>query len=273
MLQSNGGSETMKIGVCAGPDDARMLAEAGADYIECGVVGTLMPLADDSAWLKMRSALLTSPLPLETFNLFLPGDFRLVGEPSEVTDPTVIRRYVFTALRRARDVSGSLIVFGSGGARRVPASFPRDTAADQIRSFLSVCAEASDETGVVIAIEPLNTAECNIINTVSEAVREYVAVLNHPGIRVLADTYHMERENEPITAIATYATFLAHVHTADTNRVPPGQGEYDHATLFDLLRRIGYAGRVSVEARFTNLAGEIGAVMSHLRAAQKKAAG
>ncbi|MBC8139162.1 MAG: sugar phosphate isomerase/epimerase [Fibrella sp.] len=260
----------MKLGVCAGADKAPILADAGVDFIELGVTGALSPLTDESAWAEKRDTFLALPLPVETFNVFLPGTLRITGEPDQLADSATVRDYVFTALRRAREIGGKVIVFGSGGARRVPDGFAKESAAEQIRDFLRICAEATEETGIVIAIEPLNQGECNIINTVAEAVTEYAAILNHPGIRVLADTYHMELENEAISVIAEHAPFIAHVHTADTKRVAPGQGEYDHAALFRTLRDAGYTGRLSVEANFTNLETEIADVMRHLRNAEKQ---
>lgn len=262
----------MKLGVCAGAEKAQILAEAGADFIELSVTGALSPLTDESEWAEKRKAFLALPLPIETFNVFLPGTLRITGEPEQLADKDDVRRYVFTALRRAREIGGSIIVFGSGGARRVPEGFAKEKAAEQIRAFLRVCAEATEETGVIIAIEPLNQGECNIINTVAEAVTEYAAPINHPGIRVLADTFHMELENEPISVIREHATFIAHVHTADTKRVAPGQGVYDHIALYHLLQDIHYTGRVSVEAGFTNFENEIAGVIKHLRDAEKTAA-
>lgn len=261
----------MEIGVCAGADKAQLLKDAGADFVELSVTGALVPLSEEGEWAEKRAALLALALPARTFNLFLPGSFRLTGPPDTLTDTDTLRRYVATAMRRARKVGGEVIVFGSGGARRVPDGFRPERATGQIRIFLALCAEASDETGVTLAIEPLNREESNIINTVAEAVRDYAAVLNHPGIRVLADTYHMEKENEPLSAIRDHAPYIAHVHTADTNRAAPSKGTYDHVALFRLLREIGYAGRVSVEANIPDMAADISGAMAHLRAAKKAA--
>lgn len=261
----------MKLGVCAGASHARLLADSGADYIELGVTGALSPLGDDSEWEKKRAELLAMPLRSETFNVFLPGTLRITGEADQLADAESVRRYVFTALRRAREIGGKVIVFGSGGARNVPDGFPKERARDQIRDFLRICTEATEETGVVIAIEPLNKGECNIINTVGEAVTEYAAVINHPGIRVLADTYHMERENEPISVIPEHAAYIVHAHTADTKRVGPGQGQYDHVALYRTLHEAGYTGRLSIEANFKDLPSEIADSIKHLRAAEKAA--
>lgn len=261
----------MKLGVCAGADKAQRLADAGAEYIELSVTGALSPLTSEAEWAEKRQVLKAIALPAETFNVFLPGTIRLTGASDQLTDKATVRDYVFTALRRAREIGGRVIVFGSGGARKVPDGFSREEAAEQIRGFLRICAEATEETGVTIAIEPLNKGECNIINTVGEAATEYAAVLNHPGIRVLADTYHMELENEPISAIRDHAPFIAHVHTADTKRVAPGHGVYDHVALFRLLQEIGYTGRLSVEASFTDFDTQIAGVLHYLRESQGRA--
>ena len=260
----------MKIGVCAGADKAQILADAGAEFIELGVSNAISPLSEESEWTEKQKVFLALPISTETFNVFLPGNLRITGASEQLADKDTVRHYVFNALRRVRGIGGKVIVFGSGGARRVSDGFSREQAAEQIRDFLRLCAEASEETGVVIAIEPLNQGECNIINTVAEAVTEYAGILNHPGIRVLADTYHMEIENEPISVIQEYAPFIAHVHTADTKRVVPGQGVYDHVALFRLLNDINYTGRVSVEANFTNIESQIAGVMNHLREAKKQ---
>lgn len=261
----------IRLGVCCGAESAQAMTDAGAQCIELGVSSALLPLMDDAAWQSRRDALMALPLPCETFNMFVPGDLHLTGTDDFRTNADTVRRYVFTALRRAKEVGGSLIVFGSGGARRVSEGFDRDTAADQIRDFLRVCAEATEETGVIIAIEPLNRGECNIINSVSEAVKNYAAVLSHPGIRVLADTYHMEQENEPLSVITKNAAYIAHVHTADTKRVPPGKGQYDHVALFRTLTNAGYAGRLCIEANFSDLPSEIGGSLQHLREAEEAA--
>ena len=257
----------IELGICTGADNAAILADAGANFIELGVYGSLLPDKDAETWAPQRDKLKSLAVPVRTFNVFLSG-IKLTGEPDQVTDTETVRRYVFTALRHAAEVDGKVIVFGSGGARSVPEGFPRAKAVEQIRDFLRICAEASEETGIVVAIEPLNQKECNIINTVAEAVTEYAAVLNHPGVRVLADTYHMECENEPVSVIAEYTSYIAHVHTADTGRVRPGLGKYDHAALFRVLHESGYGGRLSVEAGFQDIAAEAASCLQHLRAAE-----
>jgi sugar phosphate isomerase/epimerase len=252
----------MRFGVCAGSDRAAAIATAGYDYIELGAGGELVPDQDEAAWREKRRILDSLPLPCETFNLFVRG-FKVTGPEA---DPVVQERYVHTALARAAQVGGKFIVFGSGGARRVPDNYSREQAEAEILRFLGFCADAYEKTGVVVVVEPLNHKECNIINSVSEGA-DYVRRIHRPGVRNLADSYHMEGDNEPLDAIIKDADVLAHAHTADTGRVAPGQGGYDHVALFRAFRAAGYDARLSLECKWNDFDAEIGPALAHLKQA------
>ncbi|HZO89987.1 MAG TPA: sugar phosphate isomerase/epimerase family protein [Chthonomonadaceae bacterium] len=256
----------MRFGVCAGIEAAKPLAEAGYDYIELAAAGDLIPNEDDAAWARKRQAIEAMPLLPEAFNSFIRTG-KIVGPEA---NPTRLRRYVETALTRAAQVGGKVIVFGSGGARNIPDGFPREQAERQLLDFLGYCADAYDRTGVLVAVEPLNRGESNILNSVREGA-ELVRRIGRPGVRNLADTYHMEWENDPLEAIAASADVLAHTHTADTGRYAPGTGTYDHVAFFRALRQAGYDARLSIECIWRNFAAEIGPALAHLKAAHAAA--
>ena len=252
----------MQFGVCAALDKADIIAGAGYDYIELSVAGDLVPDEDGMAWSAKRAAILAMPLPVHAFNSFVRRG-RITGD--NVDFPS-LRRYVETALRRAQEVGGETIVFGSGGARRVPDGFNPAIAAKQIRDFLQMCAEISERSGVTIAIEPLNTKECNILTSVAKAAA-FALPLNHKGVQILADTYHMEAENEPLQNIVEFAEIIAHVHTADTDRRTPGTGTYSHQALFAALKEANYDSRLSIECNWEDLAAQAAPALAHLKAA------
>jgi sugar phosphate isomerase/epimerase len=253
----------MRFGVCAGIDSARLLADAGYDYIELSVAGDLIPDEDEAAWSAKRRAIEAMPLRPEAFNSFVRTG-KIVGPEA---DPARLRRYVATALARAAEVGGRVIVFGSGGARNLPQGFPADQADQQLCAFLSDCADASDRTGVVVAIEPLQRGESNILSRVSEGAA-LARRLGRPGVRNLADTFHMECEDEPLSAIVDSADVLAHTHTADTGRLAPGTGQYDHVALFRALRDARYDARLSIECSWQDrFAAQIGPALAHLQRA------
>lgn len=257
----------MRFGVCAERDKTALLAETGYDYIELSVAADLDPEGLDAAdWAARRREIAALPLVCESFNSFVRTG-KIVGPEA---DPDRLRRYVDTALERAAEVGGKIIVLGSGGARNVPEGYSRETARRQLLEFLTFCADASDKTGVVVVIEPLRSGESNVLNTVGDGA-EYVRTLNRAGVRNLADTYHMEAENEPLDAITASRDVLAHVHTADTGRRAPGTGTYDHAALFQTLAAAGYQERVSIECSWDDFAAQIGPALAHLRRCQQSA--
>jgi sugar phosphate isomerase/epimerase len=256
----------MRFGVCAGLDKAALLAQAGYDYIELSASGELVPDEDDASWAVHRAAIEAAPLPAETFNLFLRG-LKVTGSEA---DPTRLEPYVHTALARAAQVGAKLIVFGSGGARRIPEGYPHEQARADILRFLGFCADASDKTGVVVVTEPLNQAECNILTSIAEGA-EYVRAIGRPGVRNLADTYHMEKDNEPLAAIVQDADVLFHAHTADTGRFAPGTGTYDHVAMFRAFREAGYDSRLSVECSWKDFPTEVEAALTHLKNAYQQA--
>lgn len=241
----------MKFGVCAKIEQAPAVHAAGYDFIECTVV-SLQPEESDEAVRDILSKFLASPVPAEAFNVLLPGDLKVVGEN---VDEDRVRRYLSKALERVKTVGGETVVFGSGKARMVPDGFPRAKAEEQIVRFLEWIADVADPLQITVAIEPLNTAECNIITSVPEAVR-FAKEANRKSIRVLADFYHMQKENEPLEHMVAHRDLLHHVHVSD-NRAAPGKGDYPYDAFADCIRRADYDGRISLECAWSSFQEDI----------------
>ena len=102
------------------------------------------------------------------------------------------------------------------------------------------------------------------INSVAEGV-EFAKAVNRPSIRVLADFYHMDEENEPLETLLDNRDWLAHIHVADTGRLAPGTGVYPYARFVDLLRHADYDGMVSVECSWKDFVVEAKSAVEFLR--------
>jgi sugar phosphate isomerase/epimerase len=252
----------VNLGICTHPDNAAIVAEAGADYIEPGCAATLRPDVDDADWSAQHAQLQALPLPIGAFNVFL-TEGKLVGPDA---DPKRLQRYTLRAAQRAATLGVTRIVVGSGGARRIPDGYAQARVDGDWERFLSGCAQAGEQTGVVFCIEPLNRIETNFINSVSEGA-VWVRRMAHAHVQLLADSYHMDVEDEPLRAITDAAGLLMHAHTADSSRVPPGQGVYDHVALFQALHAAGYDQRLSIECNWRDLAAEVGPAVAALRRA------
>ncbi|WP_108995048.1 sugar phosphate isomerase/epimerase family protein, partial [Paenibacillus agaridevorans] len=199
-------------GWCRGIEEAALLRDAGFDYIECAL--TALKLEDERAFREELPRYLDSPLPASAFNLFFPSDLKVVGP--DVDEPR-IERYIGLAAEALNRIGARISVLGSGRSRRVPDGWERDRAEEQFLRLLERIAGAFAGTGVVLAVEPLNRRECNLINSVADASR-FAELVNRPEIRALADFYHMEEEKEPFQTLIDHKMWLAHIHLADTGR-------------------------------------------------------
>jgi sugar phosphate isomerase/epimerase len=250
----------MLIGCCCPIENVSAARAAGFDYIECTVV-SLRPEEDGAKVATVIAEYNATVLPVRAFNVFLPGGLKIVGPD---VDQERVKRYLASALERVGRIGAQILVFGSGGARSIPDGFPRDEATHQIADFLHMVADITDDSKLVVAIEPLNRRESNVINSVAEGV-ELAKTVNRPSIRVLADFYHMSEESEPLDHLLLYQDWIVHVHVADTGRHAPGTGQYPYEQFAANLRQAGYEGMVSVECRWTDFPTEAPSAVGFLR--------
>ena len=252
----------MQLGVCTSLSNIDILADAGYDYIELGVGASLMPLSDEEAFQAIRDKVTVAPLKPESYAGFIPGTHRVVGNK---VDMESLSNFVETACRRASQIGGEVIVYGSSGSRNVEEGFPFAKALDQIAAFLDMAANHAEKYGIIIAIEPLCKRECNIINTVAEGLAMAKRV-NRKNIRVLADLYHVWQEGEPFSNIVEAGEWLAHVHVAEpVKRKYPGNDDFDFSDFFAALKAAGYDGRVSCECGFDDFERDVKVALDTLR--------
>ena len=250
----------MRIGCCCNIEDAPIAHAAGYDFIECRVTA-LLPEESDATVAPLLAQHKASPIPISAFNIFIPRELKIVGPE---VDEARLGRYVESALARVHEVGGEIVVFGSGVARAIPDGFSVEKARTQTIRFLHQVADAAQRNDVTVVIEPLNRKESNTILSVPEAVALATEV-NRPNIQALADFYHMDEEQEPLTNIPEHAAWIKHIHVADTGRRSPGLGDYPYAEFAEILRQAHYNGRVSIECRWQDFAAEAHLALEFLR--------
>ncbi|MCL1857084.1 MAG: sugar phosphate isomerase/epimerase [Kiritimatiellaeota bacterium] len=236
----------MKFGICSGIEkkNAELAREAGFGYLEGGVAAVLRPAESEAAfedgWALMREC----GLPVEALNCFLPGNLKVTGQ--DVNQAPVVE-YAVTAIRRAGKAGIPIIVFGSGGARAVPEGFCHACATKQLEAFVREIAPVAVESKVLLVMEPLSRTECNMLSSVKEAAG-LVRRVNHPGVRLLVDGYHVAANGEPLSDVAEAGELFRHVHCATfPARKAPGREPYDFGPFLSTLRAAGYDHRVSIE--------------------------
>lgn len=235
----------MRFGMCYSPDQTPALAEAGYDFVEWPMSRTVGEM-DEDAYRALRTLAQGLTIRPEAWNVMLPRSIKVVGPDA---DHAAMERYVETAFSRAAELGGQVVVFGSGGSRAVPDGWAREEAMQQFDDACRLAGDVAARNGITIAIEPLNRAETNLINSVSEAA-VVVGRLGHSSVRLLSDLYHVAQEDEPFNDTGAAASLLAHVHiAAPYSRLMPRAGEMDtmYREFFRVLTRSGYDDRISIE--------------------------
>ncbi len=123
-----------------------------------------------------------------------------------------------------------------------------DTARGWLMGAINELADHASRRGVTLLVEPLNRYETNMLNTL-DAGQQFLAALAAENVRLLADLFHMNIEEEDVgAAIARGALAIGHLHFVDSNRRPAGCGHLDFEPIVKALVEGGYQGYASAEA-------------------------
>lgn len=112
---------------------------------------------------------------------------------------------------------------------------------------LQQAGDHAQAAGVVLAVEPLNRFESDVLCTTQQGI-ELLEAVNHPAVQLMLDTFHMHMEEASIAeAIRLAGTWLAHFQANENHRGFPGTGATDWVSVCRALHEVGYTGPVSLE--------------------------
>jgi sugar phosphate isomerase/epimerase len=253
-----------QVGICVDPDKFDAAQAAGFDYVETNA--SRVAALSDEEFGKLAAQVSQLKIPLAASMSFIPSAIKLTGPD---VDPAKQMSYVTGVLGRLKQLGVKVVVLGSGGARRVPDGFSREEAFAQLVDFCRRIAPVARANGITIVVEPLRKQETNIINTAREGLA-LVKAVDRPEIRLLVDYYHLSEEGENPDIIGEAGPLLAHAHIANpTGRVYPlSLDESAYGGFFANLCKIGYQGRLSVEASTKDFAAEAPQAIALLRKAR-----
>ena len=142
---------------------------------------------------------------------------------------------------------GAMVIVGSMQGKAISVK-ELTKAKEWLREGLDELGILAKKCHVTLLLEPLNRYETNLINRLQEGV-EFLEPLQNNNIKLLADLFHMNIEEESIcNALRQAGSYIGHVHFADSNRRPPGHGHVNFAEVSLTLKEIKYDGFISVEA-------------------------
>ena len=143
---------------------------------------------------------------------------------------------------------GGVMVFGSPKQRETTGGLTRAEATRNFVEGLAGVAPHALQRGVVILVEALPPGQCDVVGTLAEAaaiVREIAC----PSIRTMFDVHNAIDEEEPHAALVDrWFEWIRHVHVNELDGRHCGAGTYDFKPVFEVLRRRGYQGWISLEA-------------------------
>ena len=254
------------VGYCTGFRNLEAAKAAGFDYVELGTteIAALTDEDFEAAFAKIKAI----GLPTPAANLFLPAALKVTGPE---TNHDAQMAHVKKSFARLARLGTTMVVFGSGGARRVPEGFSKDEAFKQLVDFGRRAAGEARANGITITIEPLRQQETNIINSACEGLA-LVEAINHPNFQLMIDFYHLASEKEDPAIVLKAKDRLRHLHVANPQgRVFPAKWEeFDYGPFFANLRAIGYDKRISVEGSTKDLPADGPPAIALLRKAFEK---
>jgi D-psicose/D-tagatose/L-ribulose 3-epimerase len=143
---------------------------------------------------------------------------------------------------------GGVMVFGSPKQRATTQGTTREEATKRWRDGLAGVAPHAEERGVTILVEALPSSQCDVVQTLDEAVR-FIREIGSPAVQTMFDSHNAEDEVENhAELVERHFDHIRHVHVNEMDGSHPGAGDYNFLPIFDVLRRKNYSGWVSLEA-------------------------
>jgi D-psicose/D-tagatose/L-ribulose 3-epimerase len=143
---------------------------------------------------------------------------------------------------------GGVMVFGSPAQRGTTGG---STAAEATRRYVDGLASVAPhalQRGVTVLVEALPRNQCDVVLTLDEAAG-IVREIGSPAIQTMFDTHNAVDEVQPhATLIQKHFDVIRHVHVNEMDGGHPGTSSYDFRPVLGALRRLTYAGWVSLEA-------------------------
>ena len=161
-----------------------------------------------------------------------------------ISDQEEERRTGMESLKELLTAAGAL---GATGVIMVPAR-PSQTklghweARELLVKILPELGEHAQKAGLHLLLEPLNRRECHFLRQVADGAA-ICRDVNHPGVRVMGDFWHMTwEETSDMAAFIAGGKYLRHVHMASrkTRRMPGEDAGDNYVDGFKGLKLIGY---------------------------------
>jgi sugar phosphate isomerase/epimerase len=157
------------------------------------------------------------------------------------------RNYILTMLSLGAEVGVEVVPITPTACMKTRPETSLEDEWAWARETITAAAEAAEEYGIRIVVEPWNRYETYLINRLDQAVR-MVDDVGHPNVGVKGDLFHMNIEELDLgAAIRSTGPLLWHLDVADSTRAAPGVGHIDFAEVMRALQDIEFDGILNFE--------------------------
>lgn len=228
----------MKFGLCITTDLLPQVNVSEIDFLEYRLAE--IAALNGEEYKICRREVEKSGLAVEAFNVFIPSNIALRGDE---VDTAKIKEYLKNSIKRADDLGGKTIIFGSSKARYI--NDEKDKI--QIINAARLMAEEAEKYGITIAVEPLNKNETNYINTVTDGYN-FASDVNRKNFKTMVDFFHFWVMDETVDDLISAQEMITHVHISGSERDVPNEKDFKQLQIWnDMLKTINYDGRLSIE--------------------------
>jgi D-psicose/D-tagatose/L-ribulose 3-epimerase len=125
---------------------------------------------------------------------------------------------------------------------------PTETEWKRCRDVHRIVGDYARDHDVTMAIEAVNRFETYFANTMDDLGR-YLAMVDHPNIKAMYDTFHANiEEKDPVAAYTRNVKDVAYIHISENDRGVPGRGHVPWKETFAAIRKSGYDGWLTIES-------------------------
>ncbi|WP_257668388.1 sugar phosphate isomerase/epimerase family protein [Parapedobacter tibetensis] len=158
--------------------------------------------------------------------------------------------YIVDCLNIASDMESPVFggpLYSAVGKTRLVSKAEKEQERQWCLENLFQATKHAEALGVILALEPLNRFETDMVNTVDQAI-SLVDEVDSSHLKILLDTFHSNIEEKNIPAcIEKLGDRLIHIQANENDRGTPGTGHLDWMGIRNALDTIGYDGSLVIE--------------------------
>lgn len=227
-------------------DTINRAADIGFDAVELTAALHLPINSSSNRRREVKSWIHNAGIECSALHYIFDGSVKLATADRDLNAKCT--NYLCKVIDVTSDVEAKTVIIGSGGAtRHLDEGTDRVEATKCMAEVILKAGEYAAQKNVYLAVEAINRYETNFLNTMQDTT-EFVEMINHPNVRTMADTYHLNiEESNPVVSVLKYGHALQNLHLADSNRQAPGTGHFDFKGIADALKEVGFDKYCSFE--------------------------